>query len=70
MDAKLFVMGDPPDIEAYDRALQDTLKQKYDKDLWPDLKPFALLLLQASRELTQDLLGRAQTLKARLDCGC
>ncbi|BGP49552.1 hypothetical protein JCM10450v2_005446 [Rhodotorula kratochvilovae] len=56
-DELLFVGADEPDLIEYDKALQETLKQPLDRNMWPDLKPFGLLLMSFARELTEQLLG-------------
>ncbi|GAA6055207.1 hypothetical protein JCM3770_000713 [Rhodotorula araucariae] len=56
-DELLFVGADEPDLVEYDKALQETLKQPLDRNMWPDLKPFGLLLMKFSRELTERVLG-------------
>ncbi|GAA5916018.1 hypothetical protein JCM6882_003498 [Rhodosporidiobolus microsporus] len=56
-DELLFVGGDPPEPVAYSKGLQATLQRPVDRSLWPDLKPFCLLVLQTTRNLTADVLG-------------
>ncbi|GAA6028621.1 hypothetical protein JCM8097_007315 [Rhodosporidiobolus ruineniae] len=55
-DEMLYVGGEPPDPAQYMEGLEATLSRPVDRTLWPDLKPYCLLLLSTFRGLCE-LLG-------------